>query len=126
MSTEPFALQRGDGHTYEWNGYHFTFKVRPEDSDGRFFLSEFVCETGQEPSTHVHEDEDEIFYVLEGSLAVHCGDRSFDLEPLGCVFLPRGIPHGFTITSDGEVRMLVMTSPANFGKRIQTEGRLLD
>ncbi len=47
----------------------------------------------------------------------------------GFVFLPRNVPHGFTIHSDGLVRMLVVTvsaeSAENFGERIENEGILL-
>jgi hypothetical protein len=33
------------------------------------------------------------------------------------MFLPRGIQHGYTIRSKGDVRLLVMTTPAQTSKR---------
>lgn len=37
------------------------------------------------------------------------------------MFLPRGIPHGYTITSD-EVRLLGISTPSDFGDNIERTG----
>ena len=59
-------------------------------------------------------------------LTVTCDDESFELTPNDFILLPRNLPHGFTIHSDGLVRMLVLTVSAesveNFGERIEKEG----
>jgi len=79
---------------------------------------------GEEPQLHTHE-EDEIFYVLSGSLTFHCGGQSFKVNENGFMFLPRGIPHGYTIEST-EVRLLGISTPSAFGDRIEQAGRLLN
>jgi quercetin dioxygenase-like cupin family protein len=123
---KPQALKTGEGRSYSWNDYLFTVKAGAAETEHGVSFMEFFTRKGQEPSVHVHEDEDEIFYVLDGNLTVTCGDAKFEMAPYGFVFLPRNVPHGFTIHSDGLVRMLVVTVSAesadNFGERIESEG----
>jgi len=126
---KPLVLKTGEGRSYSWNEYLFTVKAGDAETERGVSFMEFFTRKGDEPPVHVHEEEDEIFYVLDGDLTIRCGDESFQVAPNGFVFLPRNIPHGFTIHSDGLVRMLVVTvsaeSTENFGERIENEGILL-
>ena len=106
----PHAFSAGDGWTYN-NGIDFVVKARETDADVGAAVMEYVTKKGEEPRDHTHGTEDEMFYVLEGALTFRCGDESFDVEQGGFVFLPRGVQHGYTIHSDGDVRLLVVTSP---------------
>jgi quercetin dioxygenase-like cupin family protein len=107
----------------------FTVKAGATETGPGVGFMEFFTRKGKEPPIHVHEDEDEIFYLLEGEMTVTSGDQSFELAPNGFVFLPRNVPHGFTIHNHGLVRMLVVTVSAesveNFGERIEKEGTSL-
>ena len=60
---------------------------------------------------HVHANEDEMFYVLEGEHIVQCGEDEFRLGPGDLVFLPRGVPHAQRRVVPGEGRFLVLASP---------------
>jgi len=40
----------------------------------------------------------------------------------GFVFLPRGIPHGYTIDS-AEARLLGLSTPSGFGDHIERSGK---
>lgn len=60
---------------------------------------------------HVHSREDESMYLLEGSITVRCGDDTFDAGPRAFVFLPRGIPHAWDVTS-GVATVLLFAFPA--------------
>ncbi len=59
---------------------------------------------------HLHQAEDECFYVLDGSIRVHCGEREFEAGTHSFVFLPRGIPHSWDVTS-GVATVLIITVP---------------
>jgi quercetin dioxygenase-like cupin family protein len=63
---------------------------------------------------HVHEREDELFYVLEGEHVIQVGDDEFQAHPGSLVFAPRGVPHAQRRVVPKEGRLLVQTSPAGF------------
>jgi mannose-6-phosphate isomerase-like protein (cupin superfamily) len=51
-------------------------------------LSIFETSIGAGPPLHVHDREDESFYVLDGELSVRCGDDAFEAAAGSFVFLP--------------------------------------
>ncbi len=107
----PYALKTGKGWTYNY-GIDFTVKAGELGRGRRVALVEYTTRAGEEPPEHTHSTEDEIFYVLQGALTFRCRHETFDVEDGGFVFLPRGIEHGYTVRSEGDVRLLVVTSPA--------------
>ena len=110
----PYALKAGEGWTYRF-GIDFTVKAgEVQEGSGGAFL-EYVTRKGEEPPDHTHPTEDELFFVVEGAVTFRCGGESFDLEKGGFVFLPRGIEHGYTLRSDGPVRLIAVTSPVREG-----------
>jgi mannose-6-phosphate isomerase-like protein (cupin superfamily) len=65
---------------------------------------------GGGPPLHVHDREDECFYMLDGQVSVRCGDEAFDAAAGSFVFLPRGRPHRFSADS-GPARLLLIAVP---------------
>jgi quercetin dioxygenase-like cupin family protein len=108
----PYAIQAGQGWTYNMDGVAFTVKAGELGRGRRLAVVEYTTRRGEEPPDHTHGTEDEIFYVLEGAVGFRCGDERFEVRDGGFVFLPRGIEHGYAIRSDGDVRLLTITSPA--------------
>jgi quercetin dioxygenase-like cupin family protein len=53
-----------------------------------------------------------MFYVLEGAVTFRCGEKTFDIEKGGFIFLPHGIKHGYTIRSEEPAHLIIVTSPA--------------
>lgn len=96
-----------------YNGSLMTFLITGEDTQGQFALIEAAGRKGNAPPPHIHRWEDEIFYVLEGELAVSVGDRTKKAVPGTMVFLPRNVQHSFTIESE-QARMLILLTPAGF------------
>lgn len=67
---------------------------------------------------HLHRNDDEAWYVLEGSLGVRMGDTEVHAEPGSAVLVPRGTPHTYWNAGPGRLRyLLVMT--ANINRLIQ-------
>jgi mannose-6-phosphate isomerase-like protein (cupin superfamily) len=73
-------------------------------------LSVFETTIAAGPPLHVHDHEDECFYVLDGELSVRCGDDILHAPAGSFVFLPRGRPHRFWAT-DQSARLLLITVP---------------
>ncbi len=107
----PYALPAGEGWTYQ-SGIDFTVKAAELGRGRRVAMIEYTTRPGEEPPEHTHTTEDEIFYVLRGDLTFRCGDETFEVETGGFVFLPRGVPHGYTLRGSGDVHLLVVTSPS--------------
>jgi quercetin dioxygenase-like cupin family protein len=73
-------------------------------------LSVFEASIGAGPPLHVHDREDECFYVLDGGLSVRCGGDAFGAAAGSFVFLPRGRPHRFWATGPA-ARLLLIAVP---------------
>lgn len=116
-----YVLREGEGRAYIWNGFSFTVKAGHPETKGAVGFMEFTCEEGAEPTDHVHDEEDEIFVLLEGAMTVQCGKDELEVAAGDFVFLPRNVRHGFTIRTD-RVRMFVVTAPDDFSRRIEGEG----
>ena len=60
---------------------------------------------------HLHHNDDEAWYVLEGTLCVRVGNDIVEAHAGSAAFVPRGIPHTYWNPGAGLVRyLLVMTS----------------
>ncbi len=121
---KPYALAEGEGRSYEWHDVVFTIKAALAETGGALAIWECTTRKGEEPHTHTHDDVDEIFYLLSGSITFRCGEQSFTLKEHGFVFLPRGIPHTYTIHSD-EVRLLGLSTPSAFADDIEETGKTM-
>jgi mannose-6-phosphate isomerase-like protein (cupin superfamily) len=73
-------------------------------------LSVFETSIGAGPPLHVHDRDDECFYVLDGALSVHCGGEVFEAAAGSFVFLPRGRPHRFWAVGPA-ARLLLIAVP---------------
>jgi len=60
---------------------------------------------------HIHENDDELFYVLEGELIVSGPAGETIAGTNACVTLPRRLPHGFRNASAAPARVLVVLAP---------------
>ena len=88
-------------------------RASADTTGGAFAVFEEVPPLVDTP-LHVHANEDELFYSLEGEHVVEVGDEELRIGPGGVVFAPRGVPHSQRRVVPGEGRLLIMTSPAGF------------
>jgi quercetin dioxygenase-like cupin family protein len=77
---------------------------------------------GYGPPPHIHEREDESFYVLDGSLDVMVGDKQFRAERGAFVHVPKGTLHTYKTVSSNASRMLVFITPGGFEKLFREIG----
>lgn len=109
-----YVLGRGEGEgLWFFNGL-FTVKAGGPDTREAFTLIEAELPAGEGPPPHIHHNEDEGFYVLEGEVSITCGEQTWTAVPGSFAMLPRGVPHSFTVSPAGNARMLQITSPAQF------------
>jgi mannose-6-phosphate isomerase-like protein (cupin superfamily) len=98
----------GEGVTIQGPaGGPLTFKVRGHQTGGVLTALENVVAPGDGPPLHIHANEDESWYVLEGRLRFRLGDERSDAPHGSFVFVPRGVPHCFQNVGEAPARILV-------------------
>lgn len=113
-SRPPFVQPPAGGNVLHAFGEVVTIHLGGSETDGKFTLWTEVTPPGGGPPPHLHEREDEVFYVLEGR-AEFLVDNEWRPAGSGAVaFLPRGSRHTFRNPGPGDLKMLVQTSPAGF------------
>lgn len=108
---EPRRVAPGEGEAVWFTNNRMTLKATAETTGGAYGLVEALAPAGSGPPLHVHHREDETFWVLEGTLTVRCGERTFGAGPGSYVFLPRGIPHTFVVEGDSPARIVSISTP---------------
>ena len=76
-------------------------------------VTEQLSPRGSGSPLHVHHNEDEWFYVLEGELTIWVDGRTVVAGAGAFVFGPRDVPHTFVVSSE-QARFLLVTEPAGF------------
>ena len=114
MSTA-VAIVRNDGEgerLWFYGGGVLTWKASSDETGGTLMLFEDHMSKGKTTPLHVHANEDEALYVLEGEILVHIDGKNHRLGPRGFAFAPRGAPHAFLVTSP-EARVLCLETPGS-------------
>ncbi|HZP27046.1 MAG TPA: cupin domain-containing protein [Dehalococcoidia bacterium] len=83
-----------------------------KDTDGLMDVLEAEFPAGMSFATHIHRNSDEAFYVLEGELVMHNGDRTETVSTGAFGYSPRGIAHGFENKSNRPAKILAWQTPA--------------
>ena len=107
-----FRSDPGQGERIHFMGQIALIRARGEDTGGLFSVMETRTPKGNGPSPHVHDREDEMFFVLDGEFSVTVGEETFEAKPGSFVFAPRGVPNGYIATASG--RHLTLVSPPGF------------
>lgn len=87
------------------------FKVSGQGSDGLFVLENTFHAKGG-PARHLHVDQDEWFYALEGEFLIEVGEERMMLHPGDSLLAPRMTPHVWAHVGNGRGRILVAFMPA--------------
>ena len=107
----PALSDSSQGLTFTMLGASMRLIARATDTAGRFSVFEQTTPAGWGPPRHVHANEDEIVYVLDGSYEVSLGDEQRTISAGGCAILPRGIPHGFKNAGETPGRFVCIVTP---------------
>ena len=111
-SARLFHRAAGTGRTYWGPGDLYTFLVTGAESDGAYFAMEALVPAGGGPPPHIHRNEAETFYVLEGACTFRLGDETVVAGPGDFVNVPRGTVHCFRNDGIDPVRLVLTFTPA--------------
>src|SRR5579871_2243081 len=103
MTIQPYARCTSRQDSVWYFGALFTFLSTADDTNGQYMLVEAVAQFGGEPPPHTHANEDEAYYVLDGSMEFWIGEAHLQAPKGTYVLLPRNVPHRWKLTS-GQAR----------------------
>ncbi len=87
-------------------------KISGSDTNGELAIFEQTSlSQGRGTPLHIHNGQDEIFYVVEGSYKFQVGGDKYDLTTGDSIFLPRQVAHAWTQVSP-KGKMTVTMQPA--------------
>jgi quercetin dioxygenase-like cupin family protein len=108
-----YLLGKDEGEAHWLLGMLEIVKISGADTGGAYGLLEVTVRAGEGSPWHVHPDEDEWFYVLEGEFTVYVGERRLSLPAGAFAFGPKGVPHTFIAETDG-AKALIGFQPFHF------------
>jgi quercetin dioxygenase-like cupin family protein len=117
MSVAPggeYWLGEDEGRALWMLGGRYTFKARGANNGNEYTLVEVAGPDGFAIPVHLHEHENEGFYVARGEIGFVVGDRTITAAPGSFVFAPRGVHHAFRLQSP-EARLLLLITPGAAG-----------
>ncbi len=107
-------LPPGEGRAYPMGRISAVFKADGDETQGGYSISEWWLEPHtQGPGAHSHE-EDDIFYVIEGTMSILVGERWIDAPKGSFVLAPGGVTHGFENRSANRAGVLNLSIPGDF------------
>ncbi len=87
------------------------FKVTSQNAAGLFIIENTFHEKGG-PPRHLHYEQEEWFYALEGEFIIEVGTERFTMQPGDSILAPRNVPHVWAYTGSSVGRMLIAFMPA--------------
>ena len=109
---KPYRVASGEGlANVWWKSGRITVKTAGAETGDAFSQIETDDPRDSGPPLHLHHNEDETFFVLEGEVTIQVGDERIDLAAGDFLFGPREVAHAYVVRSE-RARMLVTASPA--------------
>lgn len=100
MTTNSIIRAEGEGERlWFYGGGVLTVKASGAETGGQLFVIEDTMSQGKTTPLHLHPDEEEVLYLIEGELLVHGDGENHRLGAGGVCVVPRGVPHALLVTS---------------------------
>jgi quercetin dioxygenase-like cupin family protein len=114
-----------DSKTFVLAGVVMRRVLSGEETAGQFCLLENESGGNTKTPIHVHAEDDETVYIIEGELIAVIEGRSLRLTAGESAFLPRGIPHQLMNISGKRCRYILIGTPALFDRFLEEGGHEL-
>jgi mannose-6-phosphate isomerase-like protein (cupin superfamily) len=108
-------LAPGEGRHYDAGPMHAVFKADGTETADRYCVSEWWLQAGDSgPGPHSHQENVELFYVVEGTMSFLAGDRWLDAPAGSFLRIPAGVTHDFENRSTERAGALNVFLPGGF------------
>jgi quercetin dioxygenase-like cupin family protein len=100
MTLSAYFAAAAEHEQLAWmSGSTLEILVDSATSNGQVLIMRSDTTRGSGVPVHVHQREDEIFVLLNGTLVVWAGDQRQELSQGGVAVLPKDVPHTYFVTS---------------------------
>jgi len=114
MIRSAIFLRPGGGRPYPMGRISSVFLADREETANAYSISEWWLEANTKgPGAHSHE-EDDVFYVIEGTMSFLLGEQWIDAPRGSFVLAPGGMIHDFENRSDARAGVLNFSVPGGF------------
>ena len=100
------------GPTFLGPGDIYTFLATGAETDGAYFVMEGLVPPDAGPPPHIHHNQAETFYIVEGRLEIMLGDQVREAKAGDFVHISKGTPHRFLNRSQTPAKMILTFVPA--------------
>lgn len=105
----------GEGRAYDMGLLQAVFKVDEAETGARYSVSEWTVHPGFEGvGPHLHEANDELFFVLSGTPELLAGDQWQSHAPGAFLRIPAGVTHDFRNRTNAPASLLNIFLPGGF------------
>ena len=111
----------GDGRRYACGPMQSLFLADGEESGNRYSVSIWWVEPRRPgPGAHAHENNEELFYVIDGIFTFLVGDHHVDAPAGTFLRVPAGVTHDFENRTDGRAGAFNVFIPGGFESKMPT------
>lgn len=117
--TEAIILTKGEGRVYNCGTMSAIFKADENETNEKYSVSEWWLEPDSDgPGEHFHEENDEVFYVLEGTPSFLIGDKWIDADKGTFLRIPAKMIHDFKNNTGSKTGILNFFIPGGFERNM--------
>jgi quercetin dioxygenase-like cupin family protein len=114
--SQSIVLFPGEGRAYDMGTIQAVFKADNDETAQKYSVSEWWLEAKSKgPGIHSH-DEDDLFYVLEGTMSFFIEDKWIDAPKGSFILAASGRKHDFENRSNSRSGILNFSVPGDFEK----------
>jgi len=114
----PVVLGPGEGRAYPMGPLSAVFKADGEETEQRYSISEWWLEPHTKgPGPHSHP-EDDVFYVIAGTMSVMVGTEWTEASAGSFVLVPGNVTHDFENRASERAGMLNVSAPGDFEQQM--------
>ena len=107
-----FINSADTGPTFLGPAMYTTFRATSAETEGDYFVTEGLVPPGGGPLPHIHHDQVETFYIVEGQVEILLGDQVYEAKAGDFVHVSKGTRHRFVNRSQTPTKMIFTFVPA--------------
>jgi mannose-6-phosphate isomerase-like protein (cupin superfamily) len=117
--TDMLLLHAGEGRVYNCGTMRAIFKADENETANKYSISEWWLEPNSSgPGPHLHEENDEIFYGIEGTASILVGDTWLDINKGAFLRIPANTIHDFANRTNEKCGLLNFFIPGGFERNM--------